>query len=186
MVEKALRELDDEMKETEGKGMQVVAMKPRWVTTVFGDVRLHRRLYRDRDGSCRFLLDERIGVDGRVSPRVRKLAVLGSTRYSFREVADILRWLLPGGLSHTTIHRLSAEVADRARGKEEAERRAVYEDGVVPDSEGRVVSYLMTESDGVTVERRNVEAQRQMGIPVREAKGNMGYGRLMRSGGTCK
>jgi hypothetical protein len=69
------------MQEREGS-LEVEALKEHWLITMFGDIRVKRRLYRDKDDKYRFLLDERMGLDkgSHVSPKMKELSIMGSTR----------------------------------------------------------------------------------------------------------
>ena len=60
LAELLLQKADQElMNSTEG-GLKVEGFRERWVTTLFGDIRIKRRLYSDGEGGSRFLLDEAI------------------------------------------------------------------------------------------------------------------------------
>ena len=50
-----LKRLDDELMEGREEGLRMVGFKGWWVTTLFGDVRVRRRVYRDRNGEYRTL-----------------------------------------------------------------------------------------------------------------------------------
>lgn len=67
---------------------------------------------------------------------------------------------MPGGISHTTIHRLVGRVVDRYVEEEAREVAEVFEEGVVPESEGRVVSHLLVEGDGVNISLQREEDRR--------------------------
>jgi len=84
LTKEVLEELDNELMQGRDEGMKVVAYKKHWLTTIFGDIRIKRRLYRDKDGDYRFLLDEKMGLDkgSYVSPKTKELAILASTRYT--------------------------------------------------------------------------------------------------------
>lgn len=153
-VTKALLEkIDDELMETRSERLKVEAFRERWVTTLFGDVKIRRRLYRDSGGNSRFLLDEAIGLRGRsqVSPKVEELATYLGSYLPFEKCERILRALLPDGISHTTIHRLVGRVVDPYLEEEEKEITEVFEGGVIPESEGKVVPHLMVEADGASI-----------------------------------
>ena len=62
------------MKE-KGKVLKVECLKEHRVITIFGDVRIRRRLYRDSNGENRFLLDEKMGLDKgcHVSPKIKEI-----------------------------------------------------------------------------------------------------------------
>ncbi len=72
---------------------EVVRRKERTVVTLFGVVRVNRRLYRDRaTGAPRWLLDEAMGRPARerISPAVQELATDLAVRMPFGEAAGIL------------------------------------------------------------------------------------------------
>lgn len=170
LAEEMFREMDDELKK-ETLDMEVVGFREKRVISLFGDVKLRRRLYRDKEGGCHFLLDERLGLDkgSQVSPAMKKLAVEGSTNYTFREVEANMKAVFPWAISHTTVHNLSGKVADSYIKEEENEVKALYEDGVIPETKGRVVPYLFMEADGV-----NVSLQREKERKA-EIKGGIVY-----------
>ena len=153
LAKEVLEELDDELMQERDGGMKVVAYKKHWLTTIFGDIRIKRRLYRDKNGNYRFLLDEKMGLDkgSHVSPKMKELAILASTRYTFREVEQTIKAIFPWGISHTTVHNLSGKVADSYIAEEEKEVNALFEDGIIPETEGKVLPYLVIEADGVSV-----------------------------------
>ena len=98
LAKEVLEDLDDELMQEGDGGMKVVACKKHWLTTIFGDIRIKRRLYRDKNGNYRFLLDEKMGLDkgSHVSPKMKELAILASTRYTFREVEQTIKAIPPG------------------------------------------------------------------------------------------
>ena len=70
------------------------------------------------------------------------------------------RALLPDGISHTTIHRLVGKVTDPYLAEEEREIEEVFEDGVIPESDSKVVPYLIVEADGVSIALQREEERR--------------------------
>jgi len=162
-----LEELDNELMQERDDGMKVTGFKEHWLTTIFGDIRIRRRLYRGKDGDYRFLLDEKMGLEkgSHVSPGIKKLAVLASTRYTFREVEQNIKAVFPWGISHTTVHNLAGKVADSYTAEEEKEVNALFEDGVIPESKDKALSYLMVEADGVSVALQR-EKERRVEIKV--------------------
>jgi len=132
------------------------------VSTLFGDIRLKRRLYRDEDNHYRFLLDEQMRLDkgSHMSSKMRELAVLASTHHTFREVRQDIKAIFPWGASHTTIDNLSSKVADCYIAEEKKEVSAIFEDGVITETKGRVVPHLVIEADGVSVALQREEERR--------------------------
>jgi hypothetical protein len=58
------------------------------------------------------------------------------------------------------IHRLAGKVTDPYLKAEERGIEQVYEGGVVPESEGKVVSHLFVEADGTNIALQKEEARR--------------------------
>lgn len=50
LAKEVLKELDNELRQERDDGMKVVASKEHWLTTLFGDIRVKRRLYQDKNG----------------------------------------------------------------------------------------------------------------------------------------
>jgi hypothetical protein len=169
LAKEILEELDDKLMLEKATNMKVVGFKEHWLTTIFGDIRIKRRLYRDKNGNYRFLLDEKMGLDkgSHVSPKVKELAIIASTRHTFREVEQNIKAIFPWGISHTTVHNLSGKVAGSYIAEEEKEVNALFEDGVIPETEGKVLPYLVIEADGVNIalqRERETRAEVKVGI----------------------
>lgn len=157
-----LEKIDEELRKGREEGLKVEGLKERWLTTLFGDVKIRRRLYRDSLGNSRFLLDEAIGLRKRsqASPRVEELATFLCSYLPFEKCERLLRALLPDGISHTTVHRLVGRVVDPYLEEEEKEIAELFEDGVIPETEGQVVPYLMVEADGAGIALQREEKRR--------------------------
>ena len=158
-----LEEMDDELMRGREVGLGVEWFRGRWVTGVLGDVWIERRMYRDDEGKYRYLLDEALGLRKgcQVSPWLEGLA----SYMPYGKCEEVLSRIVPGGLSHpsntgTTIHRLVGRVIDPYVENEAKELAEVFDDGVVPDSEGRVVSHLMIEGDGTSIALQREEERR--------------------------
>lgn len=162
-----LERLDEQLMEGRGEGLREVGCRGRWVTTLFGDIRVRRRMYRDEGGRYRYLMDEAIGLRKgcQSSSKVEALSTYLSTHLPFGRCEEVLRVLVPGGISHTTIHRLVGRIVDGYIEEEAREVAEVFEDGVVPESEGRVVTPLLVEGDGVSIGLQR-EAERRGEVKV--------------------
>lgn len=157
-----LENIDEELMKEKDQSLKVECLKEHRITTVFGDVRVRRRLYRDNNGDYRFLLDEKMGLDKgcHMSCKVKELATFISSHFPFQRSEEILRAILPSGISHTTIHRLVGKVTDPCLEAEEKEIEEVYEGGVIPESGGKVVPHLFIEADGTNIALQREEARR--------------------------
>ena len=162
-VAKALLEnIDEGLMRERGKSLEVECLKEHQITTVFGSFRVRGRLYRNSNGDYRFLLDEKMGLDKgcHMSRKVKELATFVSSHFPFQGSEEVLRVILPSGISHTTIHRLVGKVTDPYLEEEEKELEEVYGGGVIPESEGKVVPYLFIEADGTNIALQREEAKR--------------------------
>ncbi len=157
-----LENVDKQLMEEKDQSLKVECLKEHRVKTVFGDVRIRRRLYRGSNGETRFLLDEEMGLDKgcHVSPKVKEMATFASSYFPFLRSEDLLRAILPSGISHTTIHRLVGKLTDPYIRVEEREIEEVFDGGVIPESEGRIVPYLFVEADGTSIALQREKARR--------------------------
>ena len=157
-----LENVDEALMKEKEKDLKVKCLKEHRIVTVFGDIRIRRRLYRDSNGESRFLLDEKMGLDKgcHVSPKVKEMATFISSYFPFLRSEEILRAILPSGISHTSIHRLVGKLTDPYIEAEEREIEEVFDGGVVPDSEGKIVPYLFVEADGTSIALQRERARR--------------------------
>lgn len=148
-----LERMDDQLMENRESGLRLVGFRKRWVVTMFGTVHLKRRLYRDKQGNGRFLLDEAIGLAKRspLSLKVRELSVLLACHMPFGKCEALLHMMLPAGVSHTTIHRQVSRIAGPALDKENREVAEAFKQGRLPQTGSRRVPCLFVEGDGVNI-----------------------------------
>ena len=157
-----LESIDKELMKQKASNLKVECLKEHRVSTVFGDIRIKRRLYRSSNGEHRFLLDEKMGLDKgcHVSPKVKELATFISSHFPFQRSEEIIRAILPSGISHTTIHRLVGKLTAPYIEAEKREIEEVFIAGVIPESEGRTVPYLFVEADGTMIALQKEKARR--------------------------
>ena len=162
VAKQLLEKIDEALMKSREAGFMVEGFRERWITTLFGDIRIKRRLYRDSSGHGRFLLDESLGLRKRsqASPKVEELATFLSSHLPFGKCEQLLQAILPEGLSHTTIHRLVGRAVDPYVKEEEREVTELFEDGVLPQSEDRKVPYLMVEADGTFIALQREDERR--------------------------
>jgi hypothetical protein len=60
-IAKLLESVDEELMKAKEQSLKVECLKEHRITTVFGHVKVRRRLYWDNNGDYRFLLDEKMG-----------------------------------------------------------------------------------------------------------------------------
>lgn len=162
MARTVLEEADNELMRGRDEGLIVVGFRERRVVTLFGDVRIRRRLYRDREGKGRYLLDEAMSLDKRspLSPGMRELSALLSSYMPFGKCERLLRMLLPTGVSHTTVHRQVGRITEPVLAREDEEIVEVFEKGKAPEAGEKEVPLLFLEGDGVSVALQREEERR--------------------------
>ena len=162
LAKAVLEGVDEQLMKEKDQSLKVECLKEHRVKTVFGDVRIRRRLYRDSKGKSRFLLDEKMGLDKgcHVSPKLKEMASFTSSYFPFLGSENLLRAMLPSGISHTTIHRLVGKLTDPYIRAEEREIKEVFEAGVIPESQGKLVPYLFVEADGTSIALQKEKARR--------------------------
>lgn len=124
----------------------------RTITTIFGSVTINRRLYHDRDtGQPHFLLDEALGwpPHQRLSPKMKTIALDLGTEIPFRRAARIIGQLVPG-ISAMSVWHVAKDAGKAIRCEQEAKRKEVYEDGVIPEGKYSA-KVLFLEADGVMI-----------------------------------
>jgi hypothetical protein len=148
-----LAELDKSLRLVRSSALRIVRKRAVWYRTCLGTVRVERTCYRGEDGRYRYLLDEALGMSRyrHSTSRVTGMALGLAVQMTFRRTAEVLRNLTPMVLSHQTIHNQVARVADPYLKQQDREVRDFSQCGVLPDSEGRRVSRLMVEADGVAL-----------------------------------
>lgn len=179
-AEARLGELEVRLHGERPLGWEVVGTRERCMVTRFGEVRLRRRLYRDEEGSYRYLLDEHLGLPAQqlATGSVTKALVSLSGDVGFEKTGQHFSSLTAGVLSTATIWRLKERVARLALASEEAEGDAVYKRGSRSNQEGeRKVSQLFMEADGVYVRLQGEESKGM------ELKCGMAYEGWERQGG---
>ena len=82
-VAKAL--LEGKLMREKGADLRVEGLREQRVTTLFGDLSIKRRLYRDSQGKHCFLLDEKMGLDKgcHLSPRVKELSTFLASHFPY-------------------------------------------------------------------------------------------------------
>jgi len=157
-----LESIDKQLMKERDQSLKIECLKEHRVTTVFGDIRIKRRLYQGGKGEHRFLLDEKMGLNKgcHVSPKVKELATFISSHFPFQRSEEILRAILPSGISHTTIHRLVDKLTTPYIAAENRELEEVFDTGVIPESEGKTVPYLFVEADGTMIALQKEKSRR--------------------------
>lgn len=163
-----LEEIDARlMEQRDWSTWEVVGFRERTLVTTFGEVTIKRRFYRNKKtGETKFFLDEALGWPprARITPRLKELAVKLASELSFGRAAEALGYLVPlPGVSTMTVWHALKKVGEELQRNAEELRRAVFEDGVLPEGKEKAEE-LNVEADGVLIrlqrsERKHAEVK---------------------------
>lgn len=173
-----LEGLEEELYKNRPAGWMVVGFRERVLVTRMGEIRLRRRLYREKGGGYHFLLDEHLGLKAYqgATPEMQAMCTKLSGEMSFRKAADTLADWMAGLLSHTTCWRLLQRIGQAAVSTETAAVKAVFGRGEVVSEVGeRRVKHLYMEVDGIYI---RLQRQQKKHLEVRSAIAYEGWKRL--------
>ncbi|MFO7172338.1 MAG: ISLre2 family transposase [Bacillota bacterium] len=185
LLEAACRNLDERLLEQRDKRrLRSVHTRARTVLTPFGELRIERRYYVDREGGRgRYLLDEVLGLEPRqrLSPWLRKVAVALAAEMPYRRAAEVLRvvTLENVDIRGMTLWQEVQEAGAELRRRAVKGQRKVFEEGELPAG-GRRARRLYVEADEVWVRGRG--QQRHVGIKLAvgyEGKAEVAPGRRL-------
>jgi len=130
--------LDEELAKTRDRTLRNKGTGERTIQTVFGEVTIKRRRYREeirvdgklKKGAYRYLLDEALGIppDNRVSPGLTEALVEEAVEEPFRQVVERREEAGLPTPSHSTVHSLTRKLGEMVAREQEEQRRAVFED----------------------------------------------------------
>jgi hypothetical protein len=164
-----LAALDEALYEERPGDWRVVGFRERTVVTRFGEVRIRRRLYRDKRGKYHTMLDEYVGLKAHqaATPEMQAICSKMGSEMSFRTAAGVLVQWQAGLLSCSTCWRLLQRTGEAVVSGEAAAVEAVFGRGErVPEAGEREVERLYMEADGVYV---RLQGQPQSHMEVRSA-----------------
>ncbi len=157
-----LEEVDEAVAKYRGDKLQIEHKREVWYQTCLGPVNISRREYRGRDGGRRCLLDMLMGMGkhSHSTLKVQELALETASQMPYRRSAEILRKASAVDLPHQTIWRMVAKAADPYLAKEKQELKWFMESGEIPQGEGKQVSRLIIEADGVILSLQREKERR--------------------------
>jgi len=82
-----LKSIEEKLHETRPKGYKVIGFYSRKILTVFGEITVRRRLYKDSEGVYHFLLDEYLNwrPNQQATPSLTEALADSTTRLTFRD-----------------------------------------------------------------------------------------------------
>lgn len=158
----ALEGMDERlMRERDKSRWEPISIRGRTLVTVFGEVTIRRRYYRDREtGRNVFLLDEALRLEAgeRFSPKMQEIAVAFAVEMPYHRSARLMGQVLPG-LSPMAVWQAAQEAGAKVCQEAESRREAVFDRGEDAGGE-RVVQALCVEADGVYVASRREKGRK--------------------------
>jgi len=147
--------------------LQIEHCREVWYQTSLGEVRIKRRIYRDKAGQRRCLLDELMGL-GRYQHKtlkVQELALDLVSQMPYRRSAEVLQKTTAIELPHQTLWRLVQEAGGKWLEEEDRKLKWFQQTGELPVSEDKRVTCLITEMDGVILPLQR-EPERRIEVKV--------------------
>lgn len=155
----ALEEIDQRLLAKKDKGLKVVGSRERTVVTSVGELKIRRRMYRDRSGEYVFLLDQALGLEPRrrISKRMQELALELATEMPFRRAAKVLGYIVPS-VSPMGVWNTVKTAGEEACAEAAALKKDIFEHGRVPEGQ-KSASKLFIEADEVWVRRQRTKGK---------------------------
>ena len=153
LYQEILQAVDDGMQDVVPETWKNLGREKRQVTTSLGTVQFKRRVYQDKIGKRRRLLDEIVGLEkyNRYSLSVMQKGSYLASELAYREAAEALGWLIGDFVSHSAIGRMVRQVGKSYQAEEETQLERIFEkaEGIEPG--GIPAKVLYGESDGVWI-----------------------------------
>jgi len=109
LIEEILQLIDDKLKKARKRGeLSNQGKRLRYMTTLLGDITFYKRLYQERGGKYRYLLDEKLSLEKnqRVSKAYQKIAgLLAFVSGSYRKAEELIREFYGEGPSFESIRQ---------------------------------------------------------------------------------
>lgn len=154
-----LEAIDDELAKDRTEGLRMISKRPRTIVTKFGNLKVRRRMYRDKSGRGRFLLDEALGLikGSQATASLQSTVLKLAATIPFRQAAAVLEGTSGGVLSHQMIHRILQSAGAALDAREKIATNSLIQNGELPQSQNRQVSRLFVEGDGtfINLQRQN-------------------------------
>ena len=146
-----MEQLDKVIAKHREKDLSIEHIRGVWYQTCMGAVRIKRRQYRDEKGGYRYLLDEIMGMERgwHITHRVQNLVAELTAAMPYRRSAEVLSKATAVEMSHQSIWRIIGRIADPHIEKAEREVKRFMETGEIPEGEGKKLTRLLVEADGV-------------------------------------
>ena len=168
LLEELLQLIDDKLKKERKRGeLSNQGKRLRYMTTLLGDITFYKRLYRDRGGKYRYLLDEKLSLEKnqRVSKLYEKIeGLLAFVSGSYRKAEGLIREFYGEGPSFESIRQQTIRQGKKIlkEEKEQIDQELIKalrqtDDELTKEADGGIV-YL--EVDGTNIHLQHEEKTR--------------------------
>jgi hypothetical protein len=154
--------IDELIKRYRDKALSIEHKRTVCYSTGLGKIRIKRRQYRDQDGKYYYPLDQLFDMKKyqHTTSVVKDFALKLAADTTFRKSEEILRKMTAVDISHQTIHRQLARVADTYLERKEQENRWFSNTGELPNSESKKINRIFMEADGVMLSLQRSKARK--------------------------
>ncbi|PXV60007.1 uncharacterized protein UPF0236 [Halanaerobium congolense] len=156
-LKKLLEDIDQAILESRDKDkFKVKDIKKRTLDTLFGEVTIERRYYKDSNDEFRFLLDEYLNIPAneRQSPALKEIALDLVKELPYRKAADKIDNILETSASHTAIFNWVQREGAKLSKEAETKQIDLFRDGLIPAAENedrKEIEHLFVEVDGIHI-----------------------------------
>lgn len=181
ILEKALEELDNLLAAERKAGLENKGFRPKYLSSLFGNLLYRRRAYYDDQKNFRYLLDEKIGLEKaqQTSNSRAKLETILAFNRSYRSVADTLHFLLGNSRSFEAIRQQVLTIGRKLVVEEEKTVRNLLEDTGPVDSAAATRPFAVLEADETFI---NLQGESQKRGAVKLGIGYSGWGQRYAAG----
>lgn len=181
LLEKALEELDNLLANSRGEGLENKGIRPKYLSSRFGEILFRRRGYYDSANKFRYLLDEKIGLGKaqRVSSSRAKLEAALSFTKSYRETEGAFQFLLGNSRSFEAIRQQAIKIGAELRQEEKKETEEIFEGKGTIDHSVAPKTFAVLEADGTGIALQGENRKR---AEVKLGIGYEGWGKRYRGG----
>jgi len=163
---KILEKIDQAIMDSRDKDkFKLKDIKKRTIDTLFGDVTIERRYYKDSNDKFRFLLDEYLNIPAneRQSPALKEIALDLVQELPYRKAADKIDNILETSASHTAIFNWVQREGEKLSKEAETKQLDFFRDGLIPDDKDedrKEIEHLFVEADGIHIPLQNDEKEK--------------------------
>ena len=165
-LKKLLEDIDQAIMENRDKDkFKLKDIKKRTIDTLFGEVTIERRYYKDSNDEFRFLLDEYLNLPAneRQSPALKEIALDLVQELPYRKAADKIDNILETSASHTAIFNWVQREGEKLSKEAETKQLDFFRDGLIPDDKDedrKEIEHLFVEADGIHIPLQNDEKEK--------------------------